>query len=268
MAQFYLSAKQPNPGGELVYQCLLLGFGDVTAEDKKMGRKYTRAVRLLAPAPADGQPVDWAKAETIEDALEQHAAPDARWGPIPDALNTAKKLKALEKGFADFLAGLKVAVPANAALKMSCDSAESPDAFRARCQSIAWREFEKKLTAEKQTYEEEFKRYGVSVPADDPVDANAPWSERWQQFLRGSPVRRTTPSATLSAKQKAELENLENEWHGARANLAESCIRAAEQISEMTLTPKKADIKVVRFGLAWTPFWLLPGTADLRPAYR
>src|SRR5207302_1307558 len=172
----------------------------------------------------------------IEDALEQHAAPDARWGPIPDALNTVKKLKALEKGFSDFLAGLKVTVPANVALKMSCDSSESPDAFRARCQSIAWREFEKKLAAERQSYESEFKRYGVSVPADDPVDANASWPERWQQFLRGSPVRHTTPPATLSAKQKIELENLENEWHGARANVAESCKRAAEQISEMALT--------------------------------
>src|SRR5262249_17878367 len=157
------------------------------------------------------------------------------------------------------LATLKVMVPTNAALKMSCDSSESPDAFRARCQSIAWREFEKKLAAERQTYETEFKRYGVSVPVDDPVDASAPWPERWQQFLRGSPVRRTTPPASLSAKQKTELENLENEWHGARANVAESCKRMGEQISEMALTPKKGDIKVARFGLAWAPFWLLTG---------
>jgi hypothetical protein len=41
----------------------------------------------------------------------------------------------------------------------------------------------------------------------------------------------------------------------------------AEQIGEIELMPKKADIKVVRFGLAWTPFWLLPGTNDLVPAY-
>jgi len=228
----------------------------------------TRRYSGCSCRPADGQAVDWSKAEIIENAFDQHPAPDARWGPIPDALNTAKKLKALEKSFADYLAGLKVMVPANAALKMSCDSTENPDAFRTRCQSIAWREFEKKLAAERQTYESEFKRYGVSVPADESVDANAPWPERWQQFLRGSPVRRTIPPAMLSAKQKTELENLENEWHGARANVAESCKRSAEQISEMALTPKKSDIKVVRFGLGWAPFWQLPDTADLRPAYR
>jgi len=268
MPQFFLPVKQPKPGGAtLVYQCLLLGFADVIAEDKKMGRKYTRALRLLAPAPAESQAVDWSKAESIGDALDQRAMPDASWAAVPDALNAVKKVKALEKAFGDSLTGFKVMVPTNATLKMSCDSSETPDAFRARCQSVAWRDFEKKLAAEKQPYETEFKRYGVSMPADEPVDANAPWPERWRQFLRSSPVQRTSPAATLSAKQKTELENLESEWHGVRAGIAENSKHAAEQITEMALTPKKSDIKVLHFGLAWAPYWQLAGTANLVPAY-
>ena len=71
----------------------------------------------------------------------------------------------------------------------------------------------------------------------------------------------------LSAKQKTELENLESEWHGVRAGIAENSKHAAEQITEMALTPKKSDIKVLHFGLAWAPYWQLAGTANLVPAY-
>jgi len=267
--QSYLPLRQPNPGGAiLVYQCMLVGWADVAAEDKKMGRKYTRAVRLLAPAPAEGQAVDWARAEAVGEALDQRGRLDATWAAVPDGVNTLKKLKALEKPFAEYLAGTKVMVPTNARLKMSCDSAESPEAFLARCQGVAWREFEKKLAAERETYAPEFKRYQVTVPEDDPVAEGAPWAERWQQFLRGSPVRRTKPPATLSPKDKTQLENLENEWHGARANLAESWKQAGEQIGEMALAPKKGDIKVTRLGLAWAPFWQIPNTGELVPAYR
>jgi hypothetical protein len=271
VSQFYLPLKQPTPGiGSLVYLCRLLGWAYTTVKGKINDNdlRYTRAVRLLAPAPADGQTVDWAHAEVIGEALDQPTATEARWGPVPEAINTVKKIKALEKAFTDYLAGLKVGVPTNVRLKLSAESEELPEVFRARCQSKAWARFEERLADERQIYEEGFKRYQVSVPADDAVDPNAPWPERWQQYLRGSPVQRTTPPATLSLKERTELTELENEWHDKRAGIAENCKQAAEQVGETALTPKKSDIKVLRFGLAWAPFWQLPGTADLVPAYR
>jgi hypothetical protein len=270
--QFFLPVTRPNPGGAtLVYRCLPLGWADMVGEDKKMGRKYPRSLRLLAQAPKKGGPVDWAAAEAVGEALDDHPRAETRWEAVPEALDTAAKLEALKKGFAEYLAGVRVKVPNNAKLMMGCDVGESPESFRDRCQAVAWREFEKKLAAEREEYTTEFARYKVAVPADEPAPEGSPWPERWKPFLRGSPVRRTTPAAPLSPQQRKQLEDLENEWHDKRTNLAELSKSAAEQIGEMALPSRKADTKVRRFGIAWTPFWMVPnasGAAELVPAYR
>ena len=270
LPQFHVPVKQSNPGGAtLVYRGFVLGWADVTAEDKKMGRKYPRACRLLAAAPPDGQPVDWARAETMGEALDAHARPDARWTAVPESLNTVKKIKALEKAFAEHLAGVKVLVPSNVTLKMTCAEGEDTNAFKERCQAIAWKEFEKALAAEKETYASEFGRYKVSVPEDAPVSPSMAWTERWQAYSPGSPVLRTNPPAGLPARDRTQLEQLEREWHGIKQNLADRWKRAGEQIAEAALAPSKSGIKVLRFGLAWAPFWLVKntGTEGLMPAY-
>src|SRR5262249_54738489 len=252
--------KQPGPGGAtLVYQGFVLGWADVVGEDKKMGRKYPRALRLLAAAPADGQPVDWSRAETIGDALDDQAQPGARWTAAPASLNDAQKVKALEKAFGDYLNAIKLTVPSSEKLKMRCDQGEDLETFRGRCQVVAWREFEKELVAKREFYASEFAKYQVSVPQDPPVGPSAGWEERWQSCLRSSPVRRTAPPAALPAKQKQELENLEMDWHKEKVDLAQSWRRACEQFKELPISLRRADTRLVRFGLAWAPFWLPAG---------
>ena len=236
--QFYLPVKQPNPGGAaLVYQARVLGCGSVTGEDKKMGRKYPRTLCLLAAAPGDGQPVDWTRAETVADALDPNARPEARWSPVPEALNSAAKVGALEKAFADYLAAVKVMVPTNATLKMTCREEEDAAGFRVRCQTAAWEDFQKAPAAEKETYAPEFARYKVAVPEDDPVSPETPWAERWPAHLPGSPVRRTKPAAVLPPREQAQLDNLEVEWHKAKQTLAERWKRVGEQITDLRCPP-------------------------------
>ena len=271
MPQFYLSVKQPNPGGAaLVYQARVLGCGSVTGEDKKMGRKYPRTLCLLAAAAADGQPLDWTKAETVADALDPNARPEARWSAVPETLNSAAKVGALEKAFADYLAAVKVMVPTNATLKMTCREEEDAAGFRVRCQTAAWEDFQKALAAEKETYGPEFGRYKVAVPEDDPVSPETPWAERWLAHLPGSPVRRTRPATVLPPREQAQLENLEVEWHKAKQTLAERWKRVGEQTTDLALPAVKKTARVVRFGLAWAPFWVATnaaGVSGLVPAY-
>src|SRR5262249_51886125 len=152
---------------------------------------YPRSLRLLAQAPKEGGPADWAKAEAIGEALDDHPRAGARWVAVPESLGTAQKIETLKKGFTEYLAGVKLKVSNNAKLMMGWDVGESPESFRGRGQAVAWREFEKKLAAEREVYAPEFTRYGVTVPADEPAPEGSPWPERWKPFLRGSPVRRT-----------------------------------------------------------------------------
>jgi len=266
LTQYYLPVKSPNPGGaQLAYQGFALAFVEVACNDKKLGKEYRETRRWLAPA-VEGQPIDWTRAETIGPELEDRFQDDALWGPVPEPLNTAKKLRMLRESFQDYLNGLKIAVAINPTLNLFREPGEEADAFTARCREAAWQEFLKKLQAEKDTYGPEFKRYQASIP-EDAFDPAAPWAERWQAFAAGAPVLRATPGRALSDREKSDLEKLEIEWHGVKVNLAERARRAADQRGELTLVPKKSDCKVTHFGLAWAPFWLVGGS-DLRPAYR
>jgi hypothetical protein len=236
-----------------------------------MGRKYSRTLCLLAAAPAEGRVIDWARAEKVGESLEFQPQPGARWGAVLGALASAQKFKALESEFAEYLNGVKVLVPTNATLKMMCREDEDAAEFQTRCQAAAWTDFLKALAAETETYVPEFARFGVAIPADEPVRPNTPWAERWQQYLPGSPVRRTKPPTELSPSDRSFLENLEVEWHKAKQTLAERWKRVGEQITDLPLPVGKKSTKVVRFGVAWAPFWMVTnaaGVSGLVPAYR
>ena len=46
---------------------------------------------------------------------------------------------------------------------------------------------------------------------------------------------------------------------------------AGEDSDEVTLTPRKTDVTVTHFGLAWAPCWEVAGPGglvDIKPAYR
>ena len=69
----------------------------------------------------------------------------------------------------------------------------------------------------------------------------------------------------------ATRRNLRVEWHKAKQNLAERWKRVGEQITDLPLPVVKKATKVVRFGLAWAPFWMVTnaaGVSGLVPAYR
>jgi hypothetical protein len=259
VTSYFVPARKADPGGAaLTYQAFLLGGAEVIGLDKKMGRKYTRSIRLISIAPADGQAAEWGKGRTIPDGLDDHPKPAMKFSDIPLSLNTPAKIEALKKTFIDDLARgkAKVTVARCDKLSMTIDATEEPAAFVARCRVEAWKEFLKKVAAEMETYKSEFARYQVSIPEIAAPTAGREWEEMWKPYLPGSPVRRTTPPASLTAAQKDQLENLEKDWHGEVARLAETWKKAVDQLGELALTVKKSDVKVTHFGLAWVPFWL------------
>ncbi len=268
VACWFLPVRRADAGGAtLVYRAFVLGFADVTGEDKKMGRKYTRPVRLIAPAPAEGQAVAWAKGEKIADTLDTQPQTGARFDVVPTALDSAAKVEALKKAFVDYLVAAKVGVPRCDKLSMTLGSSEDENVFRERCRVEAWKAFLKKVEEEKATYAGEFQRYQVAPPEPLPPAADASWEERWKPYLPGSPVLRSSVPASLTAKQRTELENLEKDWHAEVVRHAEAWKKAVDQLGELVLNVKKGDVKVTQFGLAWCPFWQ-PATGDPLPAHR
>jgi len=104
------------------------------------------------------------------------------------------------------------------------------------------------------------------VPEAPPAGATS-WEEQWRPYLPGSPILRASHPESLSAKQKEAVEHLEHDWQRDYQRLAETWKRVGDLLGELPLTVKKGDVKVTACGIAWVPFWIIPGGVPV-PAYR
>ncbi len=139
--QFYIPVA-PNsgkPGQELEYQPWVLGFAKIVfLINQRTGREHTVNERLLAKPPIAGHPIDWDKA--IPFGIDPVARPEPRatWTAAPEALDTGRKVKALEKAFIEPLYSTqKLLLHENRDLEMVSAAGETLDAFRRRCRQQA-----------------------------------------------------------------------------------------------------------------------------------
>ena len=65
---------------------------------------------------------------------------------------------------------------------------------------------------------------------------------------------------------REKVRKLEVEWVQKRAAIYDGWKKAAGAVSDVLLVPRKSDVQVTQFGLAWAPFWRL-GQNELRKAY-
>jgi hypothetical protein len=201
----------------------------------------------------------------------------ARWAAVPESLNSAKKLKALEKSFADFLYNsARLTLLENSKLGLVGNPGEDVLAFRERCRSAARHEAEKALAAEKIRYQPRFEALGASLPgeASGPqrgitslLDLVNPW-----KFFQNAPSEtQAAKGAERGTRQQDAVRKLEAEWHAKQAGTWEKWKQVGEEYAEVPLTPRRADVRVTHFGLAWAPFWQVragDGAPQLVPAYR
>ncbi|HEV3260303.1 MAG TPA: hypothetical protein VG013_25840, partial [Gemmataceae bacterium] len=291
LAQFYLPVTVPAPVGTtavLVYQPRLLGFAEVAFADKHKGIEHRRPYRLLAQPPAAGQAVRWDTADAVGEGLAAGPEAEASWLDTPEPLNTAKKLKTLERDFADFLyAHARLALLANRELDLVSEPGEDVMAFQVRCRAAARRQADKAVAEARPKYSARFEALDAHLPGEAPRrgdGASQPGPAAasvldlifsWNPFRPSAPIGRPLPPP--SAKEKARLAReeqarlkLQKEWQSKVAAIAEKWKRVGEQYTEMHLTPRKADVRVTHFGLAWAPFWRATdaaGSAATGPAY-
>jgi hypothetical protein len=276
VTQLYLPLANPaRPAGpvELVYQPRVLGFAEVVFAERKRNLEYRRPYRYLAPAPAPGEPANWHAAEPFDGSTAEAPEAGARWADAPESLNTGKKLAALKKGFAEFLYGnARYAVQVNNSLDLVTQKGEDVEAFRERCHAAARQEAERALEAEKRKVAPKFKALNAEVPENPTAPKpGGSWLPDLGWGLFGMTWAASRPAPRLSEKDQARLEALTNEWRERWQEVTAKWQLAGDDLSELQLTPRKADIQVTHFGLVWVPYWNLTGAdgqARLLPAYR
>ncbi|MBY0528487.1 MAG: DUF87 domain-containing protein [Gemmataceae bacterium] len=251
VAQFYLPALGSTTGA-IVYQPRLLGFAEVVFADKRKGLEHRRSYRLLAEAVPTGQSVAWAAAEKLGDAVSTAPQAGAQWADAPESLNSGKKLTALKRTLVDFLHGnAKVVLLSNRALDLVSEPQEDVLVFQARCRAAARHELEKALAAEKQKFRPKFEALNAALPdeTDGKEDAESNGGSVLGWLL--SPFRTESEAPGV---EDARLDKLEASYRARCAELVAKWRAVGEEYEELPLKPRKSDIQVTHFGLAWAPF--------------
>jgi hypothetical protein len=223
--QFYLPANAPprRPEAQLEYAPRLLGLAEVVFRiDKRSGEEHRVEIRHLAQVPAVGTPVDWASATApFPDPVHKPEA-QARWAAVPESVDTGKKVKALERAFTEYLtSSVKLILWENRDLGMMSKPGEGRRAFQERCRQAAQKQCAEALDLER---------------------------------IKFKPKIEAAKQSNLKGRED-RVRRLEGDLQAKLDEITERYRRVAELADEVQLKPRKADVRVSHFGLAWAPFW-------------
>ncbi|GAB4491682.1 MAG: DUF87 domain-containing protein [Anaerolineales bacterium] len=227
--------------------------------------------------------------------LERQPAPQARYA-APDApLLDAKLLAALQKDFADWVyRSSVVSVRANEALKIYAGPESSAAEFRSACANAAREARDREIAKTEAVFtrqlaqlQDKIAREQRELRQDEDEYQNRKWEENathaenvFGLFTGKSPTRRVSSSLTkrrLSEQAKADVQEsqdalqqfaaqvaeLERRRAESNAEINERWAQAANRVREISLTPKKSDVFVERFGVLWLPFYLIRAGGEL-----
>jgi hypothetical protein len=251
--QLFLPVKRTDlPAEGVVYRARVLACAEVAFVDRRKGLEHRRVYRLLAEPPAAGESLRWMAAESVDAPPLEAPEPGAGWAPPPEALTAAKKLKALEKAFAEYLYGnARLRLFENRKLGLVSEPQEDLLAFGQRCREAAVREAGKAYEAERLKYLPKFNALNLPMPAPQRgTDSGGVLSWVLVPLKLGASAVKAVAGAQPTKKQLA----LEAEWKGRVAALYEKWRQVGEDHTELLLTPRKVDVQVTMFGLAWAPF--------------
>jgi hypothetical protein len=264
VTQFYLPINVSKPaGGTLEYRAWVLGFAEVVfVVDKRAGKEHREVIRLLAPPAAPGHPIQWGEATAISDKLAGKPDASGVWGPAPEAMDTGRKLKGLEKTFAEHLYSTrKLDLLENRTLGLISEVGESADAFRQRCRTEAENEARAALEMERAKFKPRFEALDMTLPDEMPKKSVSLW-----QWLTGSGG---TSGSTVQMSDNPKERKLLADYEAKKAEIQKKWQRAGEEVVPLQVKPRKTDVRVTHFGLVWMPYWRSQrgGKTELTPAY-
>jgi hypothetical protein len=269
VTQFYVNpVRELGANAEIQYRPGVLGFAEVTfLIDKRKGSEFRQAEYLLAEPAAPGHPLSWENAERIPDQLAAKPLAKARWDHVPESLDTGRKLKSLEKAFADYLYSTrKLELFQNRALELVSAPGESRDSFQKRCREAAQTHARQALEMERVKFKPKFDALGEDMP-EDPGEAKAGASILDWILGRGTSSK---PAAPPRDKHEEKVRKLEADYQSKRNEVAEKWKRIGEEATRIEVKPRKADVRITHFGLAWMPVELrtVGGKVQAKAAYR
>lgn len=273
----------------VVYKPVLLASAQIRVLDRKYGVDVEVTKTALVDALDRRGVVRWEDfpyAGPSLDKLESGPTPSTKYGPVEPPLNDSKLMTALQKDFTDWVfRNSSVTARENKALKIAAGPDVSQADFMKTCADAAREardaEIAKKTTAiEKKikTLEDKLGREERELREDEAelqnrnIESGANLLELGASVFGLARKKSVTTQFTkhrLAQSAKAEvqesqeaiaqltkdLNELVREREQLLREISDKWGRVVSEISEVTINPKKTDIYVNVFGVAWKPYY-------------
>ncbi|HJW84424.1 MAG TPA: hypothetical protein VJ754_08970 [Anaerolineae bacterium] len=275
---------------QLVYAPHWLGIGSVRIADRRRGVDYRHSEARLQEATSKTALIDWDQAlESGVDpgVLQSSPADGALFESLPAGVANARTLAALSKDFADYLyQRVSLTVPYHPLLKITGQPGDKPREFRARCEDAIREKRDDEIARVRKSYATQLARVEAKIAreqrelARDTEEHRArKREENWAlaetawNFIRG---RRPSYAVAWTMRRRGNVGRAEREIEESEGELAdlsetlaelnksleeeiaevtEKWLGALEQVEEIRLTPRRSDVSIDAFGLAWLPRW-------------
>ena len=276
----------------VIYRPTLLASAHVRILDRKLGVDSEIVRTVLAKEVEKRGTIRWEDHLYLGASLENVDTtpdPSARFGTIDTPLNDTKLMTALQKDFADWVyRSTTVKARANQALKVFAGPDISQAEFMRACADAAREardaEIEKKksaLVCRIKALEEKLMRESRELREDEAELSHRKIEEAGTHFenLTGlfggrRSARRLSSSLSkrrLTEQAKADVEESQDAIEDFRAQIAdlekqrqqiiseiqEKWGNVVSSASEVTVVPKKSDVFVSLFGVAWMPYYMI-----------
>jgi uncharacterized protein DUF87 len=276
-----------NVASQPTYQPHILGLATVTFDDRKTATRHSLTyARLLKPN--GGTPLDWINSETVNlerKDLQSASVANVRYAELPNGFGDPQKLAALQKAFVQYLyREAKLAVRKNATLKVVENPDENERDFRQRCAEAARAGLEAEQEKIKAKYAklldklaEKLQKEQSDLSAEQRELEGRKHEEMWSNiesiasFLHIGGLRAYRPLSTAVRKRrqtevtqadldesKAAIADLQTKLETLRKDLDaelqtahDKWVAAQDDIVEFKLMPRKSDIQIEAFGIAW-----------------
>lgn len=282
---------------DVVYRPALMGSAQVRFLDRKLGvdSELTRAV--FVPSLEKRGAVQWEEYVFNSRALENaqtSPAPSSRFEALDAPLNDAKLMTALQKDFADWVFRTSsVQARANETLKVYAGPNVSRAEFMKACADAASRKRDAEtakaaaqIDRQLKTLQDKLAREERELHEDEAELSHRKVEEAGTHLenltgLFGGRRKASRLSSSLTKRRlteqaKAEVEesvnaiaaykkqiaDLEKRREETIAEINEKWGSAVNDIAEVTVTPKKTDVFIALFGVAWTPYYLVQTGAE------
>jgi hypothetical protein len=273
----------------LVYEPALVGLAQVRFAHTQSRQTHAEEVAYLLPVAGEGQVADWSQAKVALEAsdLERQPEREALFSELPSDLGNAKQYTALKKEFEDHLYyNSSLTLFYNEHVKLYSEPGESAASFQRRCRKAAEAAHEEEAKKLKDKQERERDRLETKLEREeqeleqDKIEHSA---RKQEELLSGiesvaslfggrsssrrlssaSRKRRMTQQAKADVEEseevieklEKELDVLEEEAEQELEELAEKWAALIDEVEEIEVRPRRADVRVNLFALAWVPRW-------------